>query len=87
MDDQEFLDRIKAKIERLTGTEIRLHLDVASENQIKLDLERPIPEVTLGSNILQHSGFARMAIEYAVASIRQKRELGLLEFQVLMARN
>jgi hypothetical protein len=87
MDDQEFLDRIKVKIERLTGVEIQLHIDQSDGNQIKLELERPTPEVTLGYNVLQYSGFARMAVEYAVASIREKRVLGDLEFHILLARN
>ena len=87
MDDQEFLDRVKAKIERLSATEIELQLDRDDKNQIMLDLERPTPQVVLGSNILEYSGFARMAIEYAVASIRERRQLGALEFHILLARN
>ncbi len=87
MDDQDFLDRIKAKIERLTGVEIQLHVDQSDGNQIKLGLEHPVPEVTLGYNVLQYSGFARMAVEYTVASIREKRVLGDLEFHILLARN
>ena len=87
MDDQEFLDRIRMKIERLTGVGIQLHLDTANDNQLKVELDRPIPEVTLGSHVLQYSGFARMAVEFAVASIHERRELGLLEFHVLLARN
>lgn len=87
MDEQEFLDRIKGKIQRLTGTEIQFHLDMVDKDQIKVELDRPIPEVTLGSNALRYSGFARMAIEYAVATIRERRELGTLEFHVLLARN
>ena len=87
MDDREFLDQIKVKIERLTSTEIDLQLDAIDKTRIKVGLERPVPEVTLGANVLEYSGFARMAIEYAVASIREKRELGTLEFHVLLARN
>jgi hypothetical protein len=87
MDDQEFLNRMKAKIERMSGKEIRLHLDTTAKDQLKIGLERPVPEVTLGSNVLQYSGFARMAIEYSVACIREMRELGTLEFHALLARN
>ena len=87
MDDQDFLDSIKAKIERLTGTEIQVHLDMADSNRIRVELERTAPEVILGADVLEYSGFARMAIEYAVACIREGRELGPLEFQVLLARN
>ena len=87
MDDLEFLDQIKGKIERLTNTEIDFQVDTINVNQMKVELDRPQPSVTLGSNVLQYSGFARMGIEYAVASIRERRELGMLEFNVLLARN
>ena len=87
MDDLEFIHRIKTKIEGLTGIQIQLRLDMNDKDQLKIDLEQPIPQVIMGSNALQYSGFARMAIEYAVASIRERRELGSLEFHVLLARN
>ena len=87
MDDQEFIRRLKAKIEGLTGSDVQLHLDMVEKHRIKIDLEGPVPEVTLGSNVVRYSGFARMAAEYVVASIREKRELGPLEFHVLLARN
>ena len=87
MDDQEFLDRIRGKIEKITDTQVQIHLDADQKNQIKVEFESSIPQVTWAPTWLQYPGFARMAIEYAVASIREKRELGLLEFHVLLARN
>ena len=87
MDDREFLDQIKTKVERLTGTEIELGLDSDDRSALTVALEGPFPKVVLGSNILEYAGFARMAVEYVVASIREKRELGPLEFQILLARN
>ena len=87
MEDEDFIDQMKAKIENLTRSEIKLYLDSIDNNQIKVKLDGQIPEVTVGSNVLQYSGFARMGIEYAVASIREGRELGPLEFHVLLARN
>ena len=41
----------------------------------------------MGRNILEYSGFARLCTEYAVASIREERELSEIEFQMLLARN
>jgi hypothetical protein len=41
----------------------------------------------MGSNIYEYSGFARMCIEYAAASLRQRRPIEVLEFHVLLARN
>jgi len=87
MDDQEFLEQLKTKIERLTSTRIQLDLDREDPSALAVELEGLSPRVVLGSNILDYAGFARMAVEYAVASIREKRELGPLEFQILLARN
>ena len=78
---------MKAKIERLTVVEIELSLDANNKTEIKVAFEQAVPEVTLGSSVLQYPGFARMAVEYVVASIRERRELGPLEFHMLLARN
>ena len=87
MDDQEFLDRIKDKLERLTDTEIHLDLDTEDAEKLQVSLQSGVAFVTLGTNVLEYSGFARMAVEYVVASIRSGRELETLEFQMLLSRN
>ena len=53
----------------------------------RVELEREIPLVVVGNNIYHYSGFARLCIEYAVASIRQQRPIDMLEFHLLLARN
>ena len=87
MEDDEFLDRIQMKIQRLTQKRIELRVDHEDANQLLVELEREVPLVILGSNVLEFSGFARMCIEYVVESIRQHRSLDLLEFHLLLARN
>ena len=87
MDDTEFLRRMQDKIRRLTGSEVVLRLDEAENDQMSVDLDGPEPVVTLGSHAIRYSGFARMAVEYAVASIRERRQIGTLEFHILLARN
>ena len=87
MEDPEYLIRIKDKIERLTSQSIHLHLDEENASQIKVSWCQDGIEVLLGSDALQHPGFARTAIEYAVGCINQKRELGQLEFKTLLSRN
>ena len=87
MEDEEFVARLKAKLESLTGGEVVLHLGTGDQSQIKVELGSLVPVVTIGSNALQYSGFARMALEHAVASIRGGKELESLEFQVLLSRN
>ncbi len=87
MEEDEFLDRIQGKIQRLTQKRIELRLDHEDVNQLLVELEREVPLVILGSNVLQFSGFARMCVEYVVESIRRHRPLDLLEFHLLLARN
>ena len=87
MDDNKFLDRLQAKIERLTGKAISLVIDESEVNKLEVDLEGLIPRVVLGSAVLKYPGFARMSIEYAVASIRQGRRMNTLEFHMVLGRN
>ncbi len=87
MEDDEFLDRIQGKIQRLTQKRIELRVDHEDANQLMVELEGEVPLVILGSNVLELSGFARMCVEYVVESIRQHRPLELLEFHLLLARN
>ncbi len=87
MNDQEFIDRIQDKIERLTGRDIELRIDDDDGGQLGVDFARDVPLVVMGCNIFEYSGFARLCTEYAVASIRQQREIPEIEFQMLLARN
>lgn len=87
MDDQDFVHRIQDKIERLSNRPIELRVDHTEGNRLWVDLNREVPLVVLGGNIFKYSGFARMSIEYAVASIQRQREIDLLEFHLLLARN
>lgn len=87
MDDQEFLDGIKDKIEKLTGVAISLDIDHQDQSALRVEREGTIPKVVMGSHVLEYSGFARLAVEYAVASLRAGRDLDTLEFQILLSRN
>ena len=87
MNDQEFIDRIQEKIERLTGRDIELRIDEDDGVQLGVDFEQDVPVVIMGHNVFEYSGFARLCTEYAVASIRQQREIPEIEFQMLLSRN
>lgn len=87
MDDQEFLERIQEKIERMSGRPVELVLDQDDPLRVAVDLGSPLPRVFLGRNILVYPGLARMGIEYAVASIRAGRHISPLEFTLLLRRN
>ena len=75
MEDQEFVDRIREKIERMTGRQVELRIDEEDSGQIGVELNGDMPVVILGKNVLEYSGFARMGIEYAVACIREERAI------------
>ena len=87
MDNDEFIQRIREKIERLTESRVDLHIDLEDVNRLEVELGREVPQVMLGANIYNYSGFARMGVEYAVASIRERRNIEPMEFHLLLARN
>ncbi len=87
MENDEFLQRIQEKIERLTDGPVDLRIDHEDANQLQIDLSGEVPRVALGANVYEYSGFARMCIEYVVASIRERRSIDTLEFHLLLARN
>ena len=87
MEDQEFASRIQVKIERSTGQSIELRVDHQETGQLRVEFNREVPLVVVGADVFQFSGFARMCIEYAVASIREQRPIDVLEFHLLLARN
>ena len=87
VEDQAFIDRLQQKIERLTGRMVELRIDQDDGTQMQEELGPEVPVVILGRNILEYAGFARMGVEYAVASIREQRAISPIEFQLLLARN
>tara|TARA_B100000315_G_scaffold252196_1_gene288473 strand:- start:1980 stop:2243 length:264 start_codon:yes stop_codon:yes gene_type:complete len=87
LDDDAFVRRISEKIERLTGRPVELRIDEQEASQLQLELQREVPLVVLGTNVIRYAGFARMCIEYAAASIQEQRPIDMLEFHLLLARN
>jgi len=87
LDDELFIQRIVEKIQRLTGTRVHVEVDRQDGGKLEIELSGDVPRVVLGANIFQYSGFARMCVEYAVASIKQDRPIDVLEFHLLLARN
>ena len=87
MDDQQFVQSIAEKIERLTGRRVELEIDQQDASKLMVEFDRETPLVVLGTNIFQYAGFARMCIEYATASIQRERPIEILEFHLLLARN
>ena len=85
--DDQFIRRIREKIERLTERSIDLRIDHDDASQLRVELEPEVPRVVLGSNIYKYAGFARMCVEYSVATIREQRPIDTLEFHLILARN
>lgn len=87
MENDEFVQKMQEKIERLTDRAIDLEIDHLEANQLQIELDPEVPRVVFGSNVYKYSGFARMCVEYSVASIREQRNIEPLEFHLLLARN
>ena len=87
MEDSEFLDKIREKIERLTGRQVELQIDDEDASQLGVEMDGDLPLVIMGNHVLEYSGFARMGTEYAVACIREERPIEPIEFHMLLARN
>ena len=87
MEDEEFLERLRAKIAGRTGAQVHLELDKRDPWTMSVKLDEGGGKVTLGAGVLRYPGFARMCMEYAVACIRARREITPLEFHVLLQRN
>ena len=87
MDDNQFVHRVREKIERLTGCRVDVQVDHQNGSNLEVELAGEVPVVVMGANIFQYSGFARMCIEYAAASIQRQRNLDLFEFHLLLGRN
>ena len=87
LQDDQFLQRIGEKIQRLTGCRVDLEIDREDMGTLRVELDREVPLVVMGANIYEYAGFARMCIEYATASIRERRSIDVLEFHLILARN
>ena len=87
LEDQQFVTELKNKIEKLTGDFIDLRVNEENPSDISVQLDGPIPVVNMGSHIYEYSGFARMCVEYSVASIKNKRPIDVLEFHIMLGRN
>ena len=87
MEDQEFLEKMKAKIETMAGKSVSMVIDSEKADRLEVDPDQFEPKVVVGSAVLEYPGFARMCIEYAVASIREGRRISALEFHMVLGRN
>ncbi|MBM3925152.1 MAG: hypothetical protein FJ320_04075 [SAR202 cluster bacterium] len=87
MNDNEFLDKMHRKIEKMAGRAVDLVMDESDQERMEINLAGLRPKIYVGSAVLKYPGFGRMCVEYAVESIRRGREMGLLEFHMVLGRN
>ena len=78
---------MKAKIEAMAGRPISMIVDRKKADRLEVDPNEYEPKVVVGSAVLKYPGFARMCIEYAVASIQRGRRISALEFHMVLGRN
>ena len=87
MEDQEFINQLKDKLEFTTGTPVELEIDRADPKRFSVDFSGGMPLVSLGSDVLEYPGLARMFSQFAIISIRERREVSELEFTLFLRRN
>ena len=87
MDDQEFIERLKDKVEVNTGTAIDLEIDEREERRLSIDFSGPLPKVVFGSGVLSYPGLARMFSQFAILSIKERRQVSEMEFLLFLRRN
>ena len=87
MDDKEFIDQLKMKLENTTGTPVDLEIDHADPKRLSVDFSGSLPRVSLGSDVLEYPGLARMFSQFAILSIREHREVSEQEFTLFLRRN
>ncbi len=87
MDDEEFVDRMKEKIETTAEMSIELVIDSEDKRRLEVDLSPTMPKVIFGSDALIYSGLARMFSQYAILCLKERRMVEQQEFLLFMRRN
>ena len=87
MEDDEFIDRMREKIESTTETSIELVIDEQDKRRLEVDLSASKPKVIFGSDALLYSGLARMFSQYAILCLKEQRLVEQQEFLLFMRRN
>jgi hypothetical protein len=87
MEDTEFLQKLKEKIEASTGTPIHLEIDREDKRRLLVDLGTSPVKVTLGADVLENAGLARMFSQYAILCLKERRVVQEQEFLLYLRRN
>ena len=87
MEDQEFIDRLKEKVEDTAGTPIDFHINREEERRLSIDFSGTVPKVVFGSGVLTYPGLARMFSQFAILCLKEGRQVSELEFLTFLRRN
>ncbi len=87
MDDAEFIQRMRQRIEESAGVAVTLELDHVQPQEVEVFFTGDTPRVVMGADALQHAGLARMFIQYAILAIREGRNIDHAEFTRFLRRN
>lgn len=87
MEDDQFIVRIRDRIERGSKTDVRLDIDYEDPATFQIEFSVGQPRVVLGAGVLEHAGLARLYMEYAILCLREGRMVGQEEFLVFLRRN
>lgn len=87
MEDKDFLSQLKSKMESNTGSPIDLEIDQENKRQLSVDFSGSCPKVVFGADVIEYPGLARMFSQYAILSIKERREVGETEFLAFLRRN
>ena len=87
MEDAEFLDRMRQKIEEAVRIPVEIVIDQGDKRRLEVDLAAPVAKVIFGADVLSHSGLARMFSQYAILSLKEKRHIDEDEFLRYLRRN
>jgi hypothetical protein len=87
MEDEEFIFKIKGRIESSSRISINLEIDYEDPSIFRIEFFGNEPHVVLGSSVLEHAGLARLYMEYAVLCLREGRMVNQEEFLVFLRRN
>ncbi len=87
MEDEEFLAQLKQKVEASAGSAIDLQIDQEDKRKLVVDFTGGTPQVVFGADVIEYPGLARMFSQYAILSIRERRQVSEMEFQMFLRRN
>lgn len=87
MDDTEFLQRLKERIESSTAVTVEVDLDTEDPCNVSVDFTAAVPRVIVGADALKYPGLARMLMQYAILCLKTGRVAPQEEFLAFLRRN